>query len=147
MKHLSLLILLFFSLTTSHAQKLQTGCYYLSDTSAFMRVDLKQGVKFFINPAPILTTKDFKKIKLSKNKYTHEGELRLELTEKGKNIFADVTEKNIGKKLAFIIDNELVFVPVVQAKIAGGKVSISGLRKNKVELKKIKKVIEAEMKK
>jgi preprotein translocase subunit SecD len=52
--------------------------------------------------------------------------IQLKFTKEGGDIFAALTEKNIGKPLAIILDNELVSAPIVQEKIVGGEAVISG---------------------
>jgi preprotein translocase subunit SecD len=50
----------------------------------------------------------------------------LEFSDKGAEKFAALTEKNIGKPLAILLDNSVVSAPVVEQKILGGKAQISG---------------------
>ncbi len=50
----------------------------------------------------------------------------LEFTKEGAKIFEELTEKNVGKRLAIYIDNQLISAPVVQEKITGGKAQITG---------------------
>jgi protein-export membrane protein SecD len=50
----------------------------------------------------------------------------LEFDEEGAEIFADLTERNIGKPVAIFIDEELFDAPVPSEKITGGKAFISG---------------------
>jgi preprotein translocase subunit SecD len=48
------------------------------------------------------------------------------LTEKGKERFATVTERSVGKRLAVIVDGKIVTAPVVRTKIPGGSLVVSG---------------------
>ena len=48
------------------------------------------------------------------------------LTPKGKKQFAKVTRKNVGRRLAIIIDGKVISAPVIQSEIPGGKGQISG---------------------
>lgn len=50
----------------------------------------------------------------------------LSFDKEGAKIFAELTEKNLGKPLAVFLDNELITMPTVQQKIDGGKAQISG---------------------
>lgn len=52
----------------------------------------------------------------------------VELTDKASKDFEEATGRVIGKPLGIFIDNELISAPVVQAKITGGKLVISGQR-------------------
>lgn len=50
----------------------------------------------------------------------------LELTDEGAEIFADLTEKNVGKPLAIYLDGAPISAPIVQEEITGGRARISG---------------------
>lgn len=50
----------------------------------------------------------------------------LELTNEGAQIFAELTKKNIGKRLAIYLDGAPISAPVVQEEITGGRAQISG---------------------
>lgn len=50
----------------------------------------------------------------------------LMLNKEGAKIFAKVTEDNVGKRLAIILDGNVYSAPVINERIAGGQVSISG---------------------
>jgi len=50
----------------------------------------------------------------------------LEFNEEGAKIFEELTEKNLGKRLAIYIDNLPLSAPVVQNKITGGQAQIIG---------------------
>ncbi len=50
----------------------------------------------------------------------------LEFNEDGKKIFADLTAKNIGKKLAVYLDGEIITAPVINEAMLDGKAVIAG---------------------
>lgn len=50
----------------------------------------------------------------------------LEFTAEGAEKFAKLTEKNVGKPLAILLDDAVVSAPIVQDKITGGTAQISG---------------------
>ncbi len=50
----------------------------------------------------------------------------LDLTGRGGRIFAQVTEKNVGKRFAIILDEVIRSAPVIREKILGGSAQISG---------------------
>lgn len=50
----------------------------------------------------------------------------LDLTSVGGKIFADVTEKNVGKRLAIVLDEVVRSAPVIRERILGGSAQISG---------------------
>ncbi|MDI6820976.1 MAG: protein translocase subunit SecD [Patescibacteria group bacterium] len=57
---------------------------------------------------------------------TRQPEVQLEFNSEGAKIFEDLTTKNVGKPLAIFLDNELIEMPTVREKIAGGKAQITG---------------------
>ncbi|MFH1366743.1 MAG: protein translocase subunit SecD [Patescibacteria group bacterium] len=50
----------------------------------------------------------------------------LEFNDEGKNLFADITERNIGKIVAIYLDGSPISLPTVNDKIADGRAVISG---------------------
>jgi preprotein translocase subunit SecD len=48
------------------------------------------------------------------------------LNKEGAEIFSNATGQNIGKKMAIVIDNEILSIPLIKEKIPGGSVEISG---------------------
>ncbi|MDD5750796.1 MAG: protein translocase subunit SecD [Candidatus Pacebacteria bacterium] len=73
-----------------------------------------------------LTGQYLKKATLSFNQSTMAPEVLLEFNDEGAAIFKDLTEKNIGKKVAIYIDNVMISSPVVQEAISGGSAQITG---------------------
>jgi SecD/SecF fusion protein len=56
----------------------------------------------------------------------NEPQVSLNLTSQGGRIFADVTEKNVNKRFAIILDDIVKSAPVIRDKILGGRAQISG---------------------
>jgi len=50
----------------------------------------------------------------------------IELSDEGAKKFADLTSKNIGRRIAITLDGKELTNPVVQQAITGGKATISG---------------------
>ncbi len=55
-----------------------------------------------------------------------EPQVSLQFDEKGKDLFADITKRNLGKRVAIYLDGEIVSAPTVQAEIVDGRAVISG---------------------
>ena len=53
-------------------------------------------------------------------------EVSIEFNDEGAKIFEELTAKNVGKPIAIFLDKDLIEMPVVQEKIAGGKAQITG---------------------
>ncbi len=57
---------------------------------------------------------------------TNNPQVAIEFNDEGKNSFSELTEKNIGKPLAIVLDNEIISAPTVQTKIPDGQAVITG---------------------
>ncbi|GAB4333280.1 MAG: protein translocase subunit SecDF [Desulfobulbaceae bacterium] len=56
----------------------------------------------------------------------NEPYVSLTLTGEGKDLFAKITEQNVGKRLAIILDEVVRSAPVIRERILGGNAQISG---------------------
>ncbi len=52
--------------------------------------------------------------------------VRLEFNEDGKNLFAEITQANVGKQVAIFLDGQMVSAPTVQTAITDGVAIVSG---------------------
>ncbi len=59
-------------------------------------------------------------------KQTDNFDVFINLNEKGRDLWQEITSRNIGKSIALVIDNEVYFAPRVMEEISGGKCAISG---------------------
>lgn len=57
---------------------------------------------------------------------TGEIQVGLEFNDEGNNLFAEITERNIGKPLGIFLDGEPITIPTVNEKITGGNAVITG---------------------
>jgi preprotein translocase subunit SecD len=53
-------------------------------------------------------------------------QIAITFTDKGRETFAEVTRKNVGRRLAIIVDGQLLSAPKIATEIPGGKAAISG---------------------
>lgn len=53
--------------------------------------------------------------------------VQLILTDEGSKTFAEITQANIGKRIAIIYDNKVASAPTVQSAITGGQCEITGM--------------------
>lgn len=53
--------------------------------------------------------------------------VQLTLTDEGSKTFAEITQANIGKRIAIIYDNAVASAPTVQSAITGGQCEITGM--------------------
>jgi len=79
---------------------------------------------------PFVTTglngKHLKRAEVTFDQQTYRPQVRLELTEEGGKLFAQVTKRNIGKVIAIYLDGYPISTPVVQSEITSGEAVISG---------------------
>ncbi|OGM26652.1 protein-export membrane protein SecD [Candidatus Woesebacteria bacterium RIFCSPHIGHO2_02_FULL_38_9] len=73
-----------------------------------------------------LTGADLADAKVVFDKTSGKPSVSIEFSKEGGLLFSDLTEKNVGKPLAILLDNSLVSAPTVQEKISGGSAQISG---------------------
>ncbi|MCK4591972.1 protein translocase subunit SecD [Candidatus Parcubacteria bacterium] len=60
------------------------------------------------------------------NPNTYEPEVQLQFNSEGKKLFAEITERNVGKKVAIYLDGMPISIPVVNEPITDGRAVISG---------------------
>ena len=73
-----------------------------------------------------LTGKYIKRADVDFGDSSFQPAISLELTAEGAEIFADLTRKNVGKRLAIYLDGAPISAPVVQEEITGGRAQITG---------------------
>ncbi len=56
---------------------------------------------------------------------TSQPELEIIFTEKGRQLFAEITRQNIGKRLAILIDSEVLIAPTNWVEMTSGQLAIS----------------------
>jgi len=73
-----------------------------------------------------LTGQYLKRASVIFNPTTYAPEVALEFNDEGSKMFEEITTRNVGKKLAIFIDNNLISAPNVNDAISGGNAQISG---------------------
>lgn len=53
-------------------------------------------------------------------------EIEIVFTEKGKDNFAELTRKNIGKPIVIVVNKLVIFAPIIYSEITGGKANVRG---------------------
>lgn len=67
-----------------------------------------------------------KAAQLTFNSQTYQPEISLQLNDKGKKLFADITSANIGRPVAIYLDGLPISTPTVQSAITDGNAVITG---------------------
>lgn len=73
-----------------------------------------------------LTGNDLEKASVSFDQNTGEPQVQLTFTAQGAKEFADITKRNVGKRVAIVLDNQVIQAPVVQTVIVNGDAVITG---------------------
>ncbi|MFA5318707.1 MAG: protein translocase subunit SecD [Patescibacteria group bacterium] len=73
-----------------------------------------------------LTGKYLQRASVQFNPNDNTPEVRLEFDSDGKQLFADITERNVGKPVAIYLDNYPISIPTVNEAIKSGDAIISG---------------------
>lgn len=73
-----------------------------------------------------LTGKNLKRASVQFSPQDSSPEVSLEFDDEGAKMFADITERNVGKQVAIFLDNYPISVPTVNEKITGGQAVITG---------------------
>lgn len=73
-----------------------------------------------------LTGKDLQRAAVQFDQKTGEPIVALSFTEEGKQKFADITKRNVGKRVGIFLDNVPLTIPTVQVPILDGQAIISG---------------------
>lgn len=126
---------------------LYTGWYYVADGGkGFKRQLDKSKESYFIDRHPIITASNFTAFSIDGStlggaKYSYR--LIIQLDNAGAGRWAVATKKSIGKQLAFILDNRLLYVAKVFNPILNGTTVIDR-GNSKEEIEKLKAIIESE---
>ncbi|MDP3764273.1 MAG: protein translocase subunit SecD [bacterium] len=86
--------------------------------------DLSQADPYFVSSG--LSGRYIKKASLAFDSQTTRPEVLLEFDDIGKQLFAEITKKNVGKQLAIYLDGLPISAPVVQQEILDGSAQITG---------------------
>ena len=105
--------------------------YQMSDGEAAEYGDVilddaqRSGVKYLVSEIPILDGSMLTNASVGFNK-NNKPIINFSLNSAGAQIFGDFTGKNVGKRLAVVLDGKVMSDPVINERIGGGAGQISG---------------------
>lgn len=90
--------------------------------------DTNRAIKtpYLVKKKALLTGAYLTDAKVQIDSQYNESYVSINFDKKGGKIFAKITEANIGKRLAIVLDNKIYSAPVIQEKISGGAARITG---------------------
>jgi preprotein translocase subunit SecD len=87
----------------------------------------KQGEPILLKRRTVLSGQYITEARAGFSQQTNEPLVHISFDSKGTRLFARLTEENVGKRMAILLDNEVVTAPVIQEEIAGGRAQITGM--------------------
>ncbi|MFC1883975.1 protein translocase subunit SecD [Thermodesulfobacteriota bacterium] len=112
------------------AEALEKGSPPGSEIHYEIRVDSSTGkevrVPWLLKRRAALTGEYLTDARVQIDTRNNEPYVSISFDSKGAKIFEQVTGRNIGKKLAIVLDNKVYSAPVIQDKIGGGRAQITG---------------------
>ena len=126
---------------------LYTGWYYVVDTPNNYKRQLdKSDETYFLDPKPIVTAKNIKAFEIYEGSYNNKKYfgLTMRLDKEGTENWSNATHRAVGNKLAFVLDNRLLQVAMVNSQITGGVTALNRLDYSRQELENFKTIIESE---
>jgi hypothetical protein len=105
--------------------KFETGIYNIENSlvTGMYGINPKNLDRNMINKTPFINIKNFKKLEYDKNS------ILITLDEEGKRILYDTTSKYVNETVVFIINDNVVFTPIVKGAISVGKLGLPGENK------------------
>lgn len=83
------------------------------------------GIKYLLSEIPIIDGSKLIDARISFDKQ-NQVVIGFTLDNEGANIFGDFTAKNVGNRLAVVLDDKVYSAPVIRERIGGGRGQISG---------------------
>jgi preprotein translocase subunit SecD len=82
--------------------------------------------KYLLKQIPILTGSEVVDARVAFDQQTNQPVINFTLSTFGAKVFGDFTAKNIGNRLAVVLDGKVFSAPVIRERIGGGSGQISG---------------------
>jgi len=86
----------------------------------------KQVIPYVVRKKPSLTGKYVRNAFVTRQQVSNQPEIAFNLNSEGAKIFGDLTEANVGRQLAIVLDGVLYSAPVIKTAILGGSGVVEG---------------------
>jgi hypothetical protein len=126
---------------------LYTGWYYVVDSSNGYKRQLDRSEEtYYLDPKPIVTAKNFTTFEIYESNFKGKRYLGLtmRLDKEGTRNWSNATLRAQGNKLAFILDNRLLQVAMINSHITGGVTALNRGDYSRQELENFKAIIKSE---
>lgn len=133
--------------TAARDSVLRTGWYYVVEAgNGYERQLDKSTETYTIDPVPIVTTAHFTALELYEGgvKEQRYHGLMIRLDEDGTERWGHATARSVNRLLAFILDDQLLHIAVVNSQITSGVTTLNRAIYTVQELEAIKAAIEQE---
>jgi preprotein translocase subunit SecD len=87
--------------------------------------DMTSKIAFLVETGGNLTGDDLQDARVSINQEENRPYVAINFKPTGAKVFAELTEKNVGRRMAIILDGNVYSDPVIRERIGGGSASIS----------------------
>lgn len=105
--------------TMSEAEAASYGSVIVSDAK-------NENIKYALKAIPVLDGSMLTDARVAFSQENNMPVINFTLNSQGARIFADYTEKSVGKRLAIVLDNKVYSAPNINERIGGGSGQISG---------------------
>jgi len=105
---------------------LPAGCEVLYQRDVNPKTGEVKRVPYLLKKRTLLTGDRLVRAQVQIDNRFNEPYVSLEFDSRGAKMFERITEKNIKKRLAIVLDNNVYSAPVIQDKISGGHAQITG---------------------
>lgn len=126
---------------------LYTGWYYVVDSSNGYKRQLDRSDEtYYLDPKPIVTAKNFTTFEIYESNFKDKKYLGLtmRLDKEGTKNWSNATLRAQGSRLAFILDNRLLQVAMINSQITGGVTALNRGDYSRQELENFKAIIKSE---
>jgi hypothetical protein len=126
---------------------LYTGWYFVIDTpTGYKRQLLQSDEVYFLNSKPIMTAKNIKASEIHENWLNNEQYfwLTMRLDKEGTEKWSYATRVAITKRIAFVIDNQLLQVVTVNSQMTDGIAVLARADFSRQEVEDFKAILENE---
>jgi preprotein translocase subunit SecD len=84
------------------------------------------GASYMVDELPLMTGEDLTDAQAAPDSRTNEWGVNFRLSPSGGQKFGEVTQKNVSRRFAIVLDNEVISAPVIREPILGGSGQITG---------------------